>query len=72
MSEDISGSKVMDAGKIHKFKHWDPPPIGWLKWKTFASRIGTRHKLVTSYVCRDNTVLSSFSVERELVVIQLL
>lgn len=29
--EDIAGSKVMDAGKIHMVKHSDPLLVGWLK-----------------------------------------
>lgn len=31
--ENVAGSKDNNAGKIYKVKHWDLPPIGWLKWK---------------------------------------
>lgn len=50
--ENTTGSNDVSAGKFYKVKHWDPPPVGWLKWNNDASRIADKHATMISYVCR--------------------
>lgn len=52
--DDFAGSKVSNAGKIHKIKHLDPPSVGWLKWNTDASRIRAKCISTISYACKDS------------------
>lgn len=42
---------------------WQPPPVGWLKWNTDASRIDKKRSTTISYVSRDSngTILSAIS-----------
>lgn len=37
--EDVACSKVKDASKIFKVKHWDLPLVGSLKWKPILPRL---------------------------------
>lgn len=46
---------MINVGKAFGVKHWDPPPIGWLKWITKASKISVANGITISYVCRDST-----------------
>lgn len=29
----FTGSNTVNVDKVYRFNHWDPPPIGRLKWK---------------------------------------
>lgn len=50
--EDIARSKVMNASRFYKVKHWDPPPFRWLKWNNDASNLeqDMQQQLVTGRV----------------------
>lgn len=70
--DEFVGSKVLDAGKIHKVKHWGPPPTGWLKWDTDASRIGAKRTSTISYVCKDSRGRIMFANGKKLGIITFL
>lgn len=48
--DDFAGSKILNAGKNFKAKHWDPPPVGWLKRNTGASRMEA-NRLLQLVIC---------------------
>lgn len=37
------GKRSQDNHKRIKVNHWNPQPVGWLKWNIDASRIDARH-----------------------------
>lgn len=43
-----------DKYKSNLLKHWDLPPVGWLKWKRDAFRIEARTSTTIGNVCRDD------------------
>lgn len=56
----------MNACKFYKVKHWDPPPVRWLKWNTDASKSGARRTSTISYALRDNTCHIQSHGERQI------
>lgn len=62
--DDVVGSEVKNASHTYKVKHWKPPPVGWLKWNTEASRLEARHTRTINYVSKDNTGRVHYSSEK--------
>lgn len=52
---EVADSNILNAGKIYNIKRLVPPPIGWIRYNTNASKSTTVQVMVISYVNRDNT-----------------
>lgn len=52
---------MKNADHKYEIKHWNPPPIGWVKCNTIASKLEAGHIIMISYACKDNTCRVQYS-----------